>query len=182
MDADILFYRQGDEHGEWSNFADYPVYYRRKVFRTSEAAFQADKFVGTDFVHCEAIRQAKTPKECAALGRDRSHPLRGEWDHLMDIKLPKQFSRLWQEFVGVPMLHKDWSMLQVVRCKIRQHPELRAKLLATGNSRLVEHTINDRYWADGGDGTGKNMLGKILMIIRAEERLKDARAAAARLR
>ncbi|KAF9194169.1 hypothetical protein BGZ50_006648 [Haplosporangium sp. Z 11] len=29
-----------------------------------------------------------------------------------------------------------------------------------------EHTKNDRYWADGGDGTGKNMLGKILMEVR----------------
>jgi predicted NAD-dependent protein-ADP-ribosyltransferase YbiA (DUF1768 family) len=33
---------------------------------------------------------------------------------------------------------------------------------------IIEHTKNDNYWADGGDGSGKNMLGKILMEIRDE--------------
>ncbi|USN89295.1 NADAR family protein [Serratia fonticola] len=39
-------------------------------------------------------------------------------------------------------------------------------LLSTGNSQLIEHTKNDNYWADGGDGTGRNMLGIILMETR----------------
>lgn len=30
----------------------------------------------------------------------------------------------------------------------------------------MEHTANDSYWGDGGDGSGKNMLGRILMEIR----------------
>lgn len=182
MEADLLFYRQGEENGEWSNFADYPVYYRRKVFRDSESGFQFDKFLGTDPEHAEKIRQSKTPKEAAALGRDRTHVLRPDWDKPVSFELPEQLARIWQEIVGEPMLNKDWSMLQVVRCKIRQHPELRARLLDTGNRRLVEHTVNDRYWADGGDGSGKNMLGKILMVIRAEERLKDAAKALRRSR
>jgi hypothetical protein len=29
-----------------------------------------------------------------------------------------------------------------------------------------EHTINDAYWGDGGNGQGQNMLGKLLMEIR----------------
>ncbi len=32
---------------------------------------------------------------------------------------------------------------------------------------LVEHTSRDCYWADAGDGSGANMLGKILMKVRA---------------
>jgi predicted NAD-dependent protein-ADP-ribosyltransferase YbiA (DUF1768 family) len=43
-------------------------------------------------------------------------------------------------------------------------------LLETGNKTLVEHTTRDKYWGDGGDGKGKNMLGKMLMIIRDELR------------
>ena len=31
---------------------------------------------------------------------------------------------------------------------------------------FVEHTENDSYWGDGGDGSGKNMLGQILMDVR----------------
>jgi predicted NAD-dependent protein-ADP-ribosyltransferase YbiA (DUF1768 family) len=39
----------------------------------------------------------------------------------------------------------------------------------------VEHTFKDKYWADGGNGTGKNRLGVLLMKLRAEirEKLKD---------
>jgi len=50
--------------------------------------------------------------------------------------------------------------------KFTQHQELKKRLLATGTARLVEHTENDSYWGDGGDGSGKNMLGKILMDVR----------------
>ena len=43
-------------------------------------------------------------------------------------------------------------------------------VLSTGDSKLVEHTENDDYWGDGGDGSGKNMLGRILMEVRTSLR------------
>ncbi len=52
--------------------------------------------------------------------------------------------------------------------KFKQHKEIREILLSTGNARLLEHTKNDFYWADGGDGSGKNMLGVILMEVREQ--------------
>ncbi len=36
------------------------------------------------------------------------------------------------------------------------------------DARLVEHTNNDVFWGDGGDGSGHNMLGRLLMELRAE--------------
>ncbi|MEQ1359237.1 NADAR family protein, partial [Salmonella enterica] len=65
----------------------------------------------------------------------------------------------------------DWIMYQVVSIKVSQHSELLEILLATEDAMLIEHTKNDRYWADGGDGSGKNMLGKIIMVIRREYQL-----------
>ena len=62
-------------------------------------------------------------------------------------------------------------MRQAVMAKFTQDDELKKTLLATGDSKLVEHTANDSYWGDGGDGTGKNMLGRILMETR--EKLKE---------
>lgn len=47
---------------------------------------------------------------------------------------------------------------------------LREVLLATGGARIVEHTENDAYWGDGGDGGGKNKLGQVLMSVREELR------------
>ena len=40
----------------------------------------------------------------------------------------------------------------------------------TGDAKLVERTANDSYWGDGGDGSGTNRLGQILMLVREELR------------
>ena len=66
------------------------------------------------------------------------------------------------------------EMLAALRAKFTQHDELKAVLLGTGDAELVEHTANDRYWGDGGDGSGKNRLGALLMQVRAEIRAAEA--------
>ena len=50
--------------------------------------------------------------------------------------------------------------------KFTQNDDLKKLLLSTGNSTLIEHTKNDSYWGDNLDGTGKNMLGTLLMETR----------------
>jgi ribA/ribD-fused uncharacterized protein len=73
-------------------------------------------------------------------------------------------------------LRKDWESVkdrikcEAVLAKFTQHADLRETLLGTGDSEIVEHTGNDAYWGDGGDGSGKNRLGQILMRIREELR------------
>jgi N-glycosidase YbiA len=53
------------------------------------------------------------------------------------------------------------------------HRKLARRLLDTGDAVLVERTAHDAYWGDGGDGSGQNRLGALLM------RLRDELAAAA---
>ena len=71
-------------------------------------------------------------------------------------------------------LRRDWEsvkvgiMRDVVRAKFTQHDDIRQILLSTGDAKIVEHTENDSYWGDGGDGSGKNMLGRILMEVRED--------------
>nr|WP_052702820.1 NADAR domain-containing protein [Paenibacillus beijingensis] len=55
------------------------------------------------------------------------------------------------------------------RYKMEQHEEVKQILMSTGNCLLVEHTSNDSFWGDNGDGTGRNMLGQILMEVRNEQ-------------
>jgi N-glycosidase YbiA len=145
MEAVINFYRTTDEYGCFSNFAPYPIELKDRIWPTSEHYFQAQKFVGTE--HEEAIRLEKSAMIAARMGRDRKKPLRADWEAV-----------------------KDDIMREAVRAKFRQHAELRATLLATGGAMIVEHTENDSYWGDGGDDSGKNMLGRILMEIREELR------------
>jgi len=118
-----------------------------KSWPSTEHYFQAQKFAGTE--HEEAVRMTAKPRDAAAMGRDRTLPLRKDWEMV-----------------------KDSIMKDAVRAKFTQYPDLRYILIETGNVELVEHTTNDNYWADGGDGTGKNMLGKILMEVREELRIQ----------
>jgi len=46
--------------------------------------------------------------------------------------------------------------------------------MSTGDAEIIEHTSNDRYLGDGGDGTGGNMLGRLLMEVRAAPRDEGA--------
>jgi ribA/ribD-fused uncharacterized protein len=57
-------------------------------------------------------------------------------------------------------------MYDACLAKFSQHPDLKQLLLDTGDAIIIEHTKNDNYWGDGGDGTGRNQLGKTLMRVR----------------
>ncbi len=61
-------------------------------------------------------------------------------------------------------------MYEAVKAKFTQHTELQELLLNTHPAYLIEHTENDDYWGDGGDGSGKNKLGKVLVQVREELR------------
>ncbi|HEY9752323.1 MAG TPA: NADAR family protein [Coleofasciculaceae cyanobacterium] len=137
----IKFYHLDQPYGCFSNFAPYAVYLKDRIWPTSEHYFQAQKFMNT--CHEEEIRQAKTAREAAEMGRDCRRPLRQGWDGI-----------------------KDDVMREALYAKFTQHPDLTQKLLATGDLKLIEHTKNDRYWGDGGDGTGLNRLGHLLMETR----------------
>lgn len=61
-------------------------------------------------------------------------------------------------------------MKTALTAKFSQRKELKKLLLDTGYAILVEHAPLDPYWGDGGNGTGLNMLGKLLMEVRNELR------------
>lgn len=139
----ILFYSVNDDFGEFSNFALYPVKIDGETWQTTEHYFQAQKF--DDKNYRKKIAKANSPMLAAKLGRDRKQTLRKDWESV-----------------------KDNIMRKAVLAKFSQYDELKALLLSTGDAKIVEHTDNDDYWGDGGDGKGKNKLGQILMSVRKE--------------
>ena len=50
--------------------------------------------------------------------------------------------------------------------KFSQHPDLKEKLLATGNEDLLEANPYDNKYGIGRDGKGQNLTGKCLMRVR----------------
>jgi hypothetical protein len=86
----------------------------------------------------------------AQLGRSRKERILKNWDNI-----------------------KQNVMYEAIKAKFTQHSDLTQLLLNTKDAKIIEHTENDNYWGDGGDGKGKNMLGKILMKVREELKIND---------
>jgi ribA/ribD-fused uncharacterized protein len=141
----IPFYRVREPYGEFSNFSPHPIKIKGRTWPTSEHYFQAQKFADNEYE--EEIRRAKSPMIAARLGRSRKQPLREDWESA-----------------------KETIMREALRAKFIQHPALRSLLLSTGDKSIVEHTQNDDYWGDGGDGNGQNRLGILLMELRDQLR------------
>ena len=141
----IHFFGVRCEHAFCSNFAPYPVTIDGVTWPTSEHYYQAQKF--TDPAFRESIRAAVTPGQAKRMSRSKTQPRVDAWEAV-----------------------RDEAMYRVVRAKFAQHAEIRAALLATGEAQLVEHCQRDAYWGDAGDGSGQNMLGRILMRVREEMR------------
>ncbi|MCR5608332.1 MAG: NADAR family protein [Lachnospiraceae bacterium] len=123
-----------------SNFYIAPVKYNGLTYQNNEAAFQAQKCV--DKKDCEAFT-TMSPGDSKRAGRRVS--LRKDWEQV-----------------------KYDIMLDIVRAKFSQNPEIKEKLIATGNTPLEEgNTWGDRIWGTV-NGKGANNLGKILMKVREE--------------
>jgi len=142
MSDAILFYEEYRPYGEFSNFASYAILLKGKLWPTTEHYYQAQKYL--DPALEEMIRLAPSPMSAKDLTRLPQYPPRADWNSV-----------------------KDDVMRDALRAKFTQYPHLRQLLLATGDAPLAEHTPNDHYWADGGDGSGQNMLGRLLMELRA---------------
>ncbi len=150
----ISFYSQREKpYGCFSNFSAHGFELDGAWWPTSEHYFQAQKFAGTP--HADEVRQARTPKRAAEMGRQRSRPLRPDWEEV-----------------------KDDVMRRAVLRKFESHANIRELLLSTGEQLLVENAPNDYYWGCGKDGSGKNMLGRVLMEVRAELRRRSQTAEA----
>eukprot|EP01119_Soliformovum_irregulare_P003725 TRINITY_DN1476_c0_g1_i1.p1 TRINITY_DN1476_c0_g1~~TRINITY_DN1476_c0_g1_i1.p1 ORF type:complete len:463 (-),score=37.82 TRINITY_DN1476_c0_g1_i1:53-1441(-) len=139
----IEFYNANEPYYEFTNFFDAPFSLDGKRWPTSEHYFQAHKFL--ILYDQDVIRSCSTPRDAFSKARSMDHLKRPDWESV-----------------------KDEVMHRAVMAKFSQNAVLEKLLLSTGDAYLVEHTANDRYWGDGGDGSGKNKLGYTLMAIRNE--------------
>lgn len=140
-DGPVKFYSRRNPYGEFSNFALFPISIEGKDWPTSEHYYQAKKFLSPDIE--EKIRLTEPPEKAAHLGRTLNG-VKKDWHQIKDVYM-------WKALVA----------------KYTQHDRLKKLLLSTESFDIFEHTENDHYWGDGGDGSGKNVLGKMLMKLRA---------------
>lgn len=145
---EITFYRASEKpYGAFSNLYQRNILFEGREYPTAEHAYQAGK--ARKAVVREWLLSAPSPSLVAMA----AHGL-----YIWDV------TPNWSEI-------KIDRMRAVLRAKFTQHEDLRTLLLATGKSNLVEagRTNNavNRFWGKV-DGKGLNMLGNLLMELRAE--------------
>jgi len=127
-----------------SNFHLHPVVYRGTVFPSNENAFQAAKFPQDE----DRSFACLSPKGAKERGRS--------------LKMSPDEVTEWNA-------RRLDVMLELTRLKFSD-PELKSRLLSTGNKYLEEtNTWNDQFWGVC-RGVGENHLGKTLMQVRKEIR------------
>jgi ribA/ribD-fused uncharacterized protein len=153
---EIRFYRADEKpYGVFSNLLRRPIEFEGETFATSEHAYQAGK--------------ARKPEVKAWLMAAPSPALLAMAAHGLYV---------WD-------ISSDWSKVKfdrmrgVLRAKFTQHEDLKAILLSTGTARLVESATVDnavnRLWGEV-NGVGKNMLGEMLMELRASLQEEESSA------
>jgi len=136
------------EHRWLSNFFLCRVEWEGRVYGSAEAAYQSGKYPAAE--------------------RDVFTTL--DPDSAKELSLTKPYdTAAWEA-------RKERTMREVVWAKFSHNPELAKKLLATGDRYLEEtNWWGDKIWGVH-QGAGQNLLGKILMDVRA--RLAKESAAA----
>lgn len=146
MRESVMRFRE--EFAFLSNLYEAPLTWDGRRYRNSEAAFQSAKSLD--------------PEE------------RARFSAVAGVTAKRAGKKL--------LLRMDWNavrleiMEDVLRAKFTQNPELREKLLATGDLELQEgNTWHDTFWGvNAATGKGENHLGKLLMKLRQEFRDADA--------
>ena len=143
-EGQVLFESTNGPWGEFSNFSRHAVFQDGVIWPTSEHLYQAKKFMAKNIK--TEIRNSSTPSDAKKIARLRQGEISPNWD---DVKLTAMYS--------------------VVNLKLRQNPEILKRLLDTGQREIIEISKDDTYWGLLKTGEGQNYLGKILMLIRAQQ-------------
>ena len=145
----IKFYSSlKNSYQDFSNFAKVPFTIRLKgqatTFPTVEHYFhyqKADLF--NDKSAKIAILNTPNPLQAKRIGREVINFDPKAWDAVAEKHIAND-----------------------IYLKFSQHPNLKEKLLATGNEDLLEANPYDSKYSIGRDGKGQNLTGKCLMRVR----------------
>ena len=139
----IAFYLKDQEHGWMSNFYPSPIEIGGIKYATVENFYQSMKAVDDDMR--DWIARAPKPYFAMRAGRLlRTHEFLPDWDELR---------------VGI--------MRVGLTAKFTQNPELRTKLLETGDLPIHENSPTDVFWGV----KGSDALGRLLADVRKELRI-----------
>jgi predicted NAD-dependent protein-ADP-ribosyltransferase YbiA (DUF1768 family) len=150
----ILIRKVSEPYGWLGNMSAFPVVWKGKTYRTTEALFQCLRFSDPEII--ENLRSQKSPMAVKMVCKRHRSAMVVESCSAQDVE----------------------NMRLCLRLKLEQH-NLRDDLLVTGEAVIIEDCSrrprgNSLFWGAAlmdGEWKGENMLGKLWMELRAAERL-----------
>jgi len=150
MKEQIRYYNEFEPpYGCLSNYARVHFELDGVWWPSAEHCYHAHKFTGDEPEHQDARRriyEAPTPREAKRVAHEFDAYRRRDWDAV-----------------------RDDVMRRIVLRKFESNADIARVLLSTGDAELIEES-RDHHWGCGENGTGHNMLGRILMEVRAKLR------------
>ena len=152
------------------NHSPHRVIYRGVTYLTAAHLFEAMKFIDSHPDIAEHIRACPDVQALYSLTNQYSSSIRPDWPyiHLQAVCPFPAFSNY--------ISNELWNiqMDDVLLLKFQQHADLRTKLIATGDARIIYTDPRDSFWGSGGtDETGRNFLGKALVTVREKLRMEN---------
>lgn len=151
----ISFTKVSLPYGWLGNMSPYPINFNGKVWRTSEALFQALRFKDEEIQ--ELIRNEKSPMGAKMIMKSKTEYIILEKHGTKDLL----------------------NMKMCIKLKLVQHPNLVKELIDTGDKIIIEDVTKrgssggNLFWGamlveneDGFHWVGNNALGKLWMEIR----------------
>lgn len=153
----ITFTTVSSPFGWLGNMAAFPIIYQNERWRTSEALFQALRFNDPEIK--QIIRAQASP---------------------MTAKMKAK--RAKNQMIIVPCSPQDIENMRIcLELKFTQHTGIRQQLLQTGEQLIIEdigtrRRERDLFWGayqQGNQWVGNNMMGQLLMELRAKLQTGD---------
>lgn len=147
----ISFTKVALPHGWLGNMSPYPIEFGGKIWRTSEALFQALRFKDEEIQ--EQIRAEKSPMGAKMVMKSHSDSIILEKHGKKDLM----------------------NMKMCLKIKLAQHPQLVDLLIATGDLPIIEDVTkrgrseSNLFWGallENDEWIGENQLGKLWMELR----------------
>lgn len=153
----IAFTKVALPYGWLGNMSPFPIEFNGKVWRTSEALFQALRFNDEEIQ--ELIRAEKSPMGAKFIMKANSEHLKVEKHSPKDVM----------------------NMKRCLQIKLNQHQHLIQELLDTGDTQIIEDVTKrganagNLFWGAmlvDGEWVGENKLGELWMSLREDYKNK----------
>ena len=152
-----------------STFYHYPIKINGQHWETIEHYYQASKFYNTHYANI--IKSSDSANKAYMLGTQQQYANSSKFvkvnsRHILPI------NQVIEKNKHIP-IYKNWEsqrlfiMTNANMHKFKDNDTFKKGLINTGETTLIYKTNNDDFWGVNNSDKGCNMLGHILMDIRA---------------